>query len=73
VRNRKYIRMHMGEEKRMRVNDGGIVEETVASATVALALMDVLIGRQKEGEEQRQTSLEGNYTTHDWAEYVPDP
>ena len=56
----------------MRVNDGGIVVETVASTAVALTLMDVLIGRQKEGKDQRRTSLESNYTSHDWAEYALD-
>jgi hypothetical protein len=72
VQNRKYIRMHVGQKERMRVNYGGIVEETFASAGVALTFMDVLIGRQKEGDEQRETSLESNYTSHDRAEYVPD-
>jgi hypothetical protein len=56
----------------VRVNDGGIVVETVASTAVALTLMDVLIGRQKEGKDQRQTTLESDYTSHDWAEYVLD-
>jgi hypothetical protein len=72
VRNRKDIRVYVGEEERMRVNDGGIVLETVASTAVALTLMDVLIGRQKEGKDQRRTSLESNYTPHDWAEYALD-
>jgi len=65
VRNRKDIRMHVGKEERVRVNDGGIVVETVASTAVALTLMDVLIGRQKEGKDQRQTTLESDYTSHD--------
>ena len=72
VRNRKHIRVHVGEKERMRVNDGGIVVETITSTAVALTLMDVLIRRQKEGKDQRQTSLESNYTPHDWAEYVLD-
>jgi hypothetical protein len=70
VRNRKYIRMHVGEKERMRVNYRGIVEETFASAAVALTFVDVLIGRQKEGDEQRETSWDSNYTSHDRAEYV---
>jgi hypothetical protein len=64
VRNRKDIRMHVGKEERVRVNDGGIVVETVASTAVALTLMDVLIGRQKERNEKRQTALQSNYASH---------
>jgi hypothetical protein len=51
VRNRKHIRVHVGEEERMRVNDGGTIKKTVASSPVALTLMDVLIGSQKEGKD----------------------
>jgi hypothetical protein len=64
VQNRKYIRMHVGQKERMRVNDGGIIEETFTSAAVALTFVDVLIGRQKEGGEQRETSFESKYTAH---------
>jgi len=64
VRNRKDIRMHVGKEERVRVNDGGIVVETVASTAVALTLMDVLIGRQEERNEKRQTALQSNYASH---------
>ena len=66
----KDIRMHVREEKRVRVNDSGTVKKSFASLPLALALMDVLIGRQKKGDEQRQTSLQGDYTAHLAAEYV---
>jgi hypothetical protein len=41
----------MREEKGVRVNDGGAVKKALASSPIALALMDVLIGRQEEGKE----------------------
>ena len=61
---RKDIRVHVREEKRVRVNNSRTVKNPFASLPLALALMDVLIGRQKEGDEQRQTALDGDYTTH---------
>ena len=41
----KYIRVHMGEQGRMCVNDGGIVKKAFAATPIALTRMDVLIRR----------------------------
>jgi hypothetical protein len=57
----------------MCVYDSGGVEMPIHSLRRPHARMDVLIGCQKEGEEQRQASLESNYTPHDWAEYALAP
>jgi hypothetical protein len=45
VGDQKNIRVDMGEQERMSMDDGRIVKKAIASVTVALPLMDVLIRR----------------------------